>query len=202
MESASVCKRNRKVNSTILDYEDLKKHLHYDPKTGIFTRKISRASVKYGDTAGCLSGSGYLYIGVCGHYFRAHRLAWLYTYGYLPENDIDHINKIKTDNRIENLREVSRACNRFNIGNQKNSSTGVKGVHYTNIGGYYYWLAHIRINNKLRNLGYYKDFDEAVCARLAAEQCLDRRYCESDSPAYQHVFKNIQMPFVGNPKKF
>ena len=202
MESASVCKRNRKVNSTIIEFEDLNKNLHYNPETGIFTRKISRATVKSGDIAGWLSGSGYIYIKVRGYPFRAHRLAWLYVYGYLPEGDIDHINNIKTDNRIANLREVGRSCNRFNIGNQKNSSTGVKGVHYKNDKGYYYWLAHIRINNKLKNLGYYKDFDEAVCARLAAEQCLGRIYCESDSPAGQYVLKNIQMPFVGNPKKF
>lgn len=164
----------------------LKELLDYDPDAGIFTWKnpISTA-VKVGQEAGSLSSYGYIIISLSGKKYRAHRLAFLWMDGYVPENEVDHIDKIKTNNKWKNLREVSKQCNARNCGNRSTNTSGVRGVSFDKINKK--WYASIRTNYKHKNLGLYDYFDEAVCARLAAEQCLNWSGCDSNSPAYQHV---------------
>ena len=121
--------------------------------------------------------------------YLAHRIIWLGSYGYFPENEIDHINGIRNDNRLCNLREVSRQCNQRNknIGIKKIS--GVKGVCWdkSKNKSKNKWKVQIRINNKTYNIGHFINFDEAVCHRLAVEQCLNWNKCENNSSAYQYV---------------
>jgi len=98
----------KEVVMATITYDEVHKLFNYDPEIGIFTNKIPRgSSAKKGAFAGSLNGDGYLNIQVNGKSYKASRLAWLYVFGYFPENQIDHINRIRTDNRIENLREVS-----------------------------------------------------------------------------------------------
>jgi len=108
--------------------------------------------------------------------------------GYFPENDIDHINMIKHDNRIENLREVSRSCNIRNSGNRKCNTSGVKGVHWVN--RFKKWQSRIGIDKLRFSLGYYNDFNNAVLARLTAEICLNKQECKAYSPAYKYAIKH------------
>jgi HNH endonuclease len=118
-----------------LTQAELKEHLHYDPETGIFTRLKSIAHrVKIGDIAGCLHvGSGYVNIRVFGIHYKAHRLAWLYIHGINPCNDIDHINGNRSDNRIINLRDVTRSVNKQNTRKcSSNNKSGFLGVRSTN----------------------------------------------------------------------
>ena len=169
-----------------LTQERLKEVLDYNPETGIFVRKITVSSnAIVGDIAGNIGNVGYFRISIDNKSYLSHRLAWLYIYGYFPETYIDHINRIKPDNRIENLREVSGTCNVRNMGNRISNKSGVKGVQWD------YerkkWHVRIAINQKTKHVGRYISFDEAVCARLAAEQCLDWNRCDSNSPAYQYV---------------
>lgn len=132
--------------------------------------------------AGGTNNIGYVAISVQGKLHLAHRLAWLFVHGYLPEHQVDHINRIRDDNRIENLREVSRSCNLRNTGNFVNNTSGVKGVYWNK--GKNKWHAQIRINLKMKHLGYYDDFQDVVCARLTAEQCVGWSGCDSNSPAF------------------
>jgi hypothetical protein len=168
----------------------LKELLHYDLDTGIFRWKIYRnGSAKQGKIAGTKSKLNYLQININDHTYLGHRLAWLYVYGYFPEHGIDHINRIKTDNRIKNLREVSNQCNIRNAKIYTTNKTGIKGVHWykrTN-----QWCSMIMNKGKNYNLGLFNNFDNAVCARLAAEQCLDWSGCDSNSPAFQYVQKML-----------
>jgi hypothetical protein len=150
------------------------------------TRTSQRVHV--GDVVG-YDHQGYIRVKVSGKDYYAHRLVWLYHHGYLPENPIDHINRNKMDNRIENLREVSHSCNLRNIGNRKDSNSGAKGVSYHSGKGK--WGANIKIPGKQVCLGYYQDILEAACHRLAAEQALDWAGCDSSSPAFQYVKKYI-----------
>lgn len=99
----------------MITQEELKESLHYDPDTGIFTWRKSKGPAKKGTVAGKIYKSHpYIKIGVCRHSIDAHRLAWLYVYGEWPTMDIDHINRDPTDNRICNLRHVSRSENNRN----------------------------------------------------------------------------------------
>lgn len=91
----------------------LKELLHYDPNTGIFTWRVNRRGrfARKGSVAGTVDFNGYIAMGVDNRRYYAHRLAWLYVFGYYPPEDTDHINEIKTDNRIVNLRCASRSEN-------------------------------------------------------------------------------------------
>jgi hypothetical protein len=161
-------------------------------RDGKLLRKVSvSGNAMKGDVAGCLSSDSYLYTNICGDRYANHRLIWLYHHGYLPENDIDHIDRDPSNNRINNLREVSRQCNLRNTGNRVNNTSGVKGVYWAKTRGK--WMAYITIDRKQIGLGYYEDFVDAVCARLAGEQCIGWEGCDSNSPAYKYkevyVFK-------------
>lgn len=160
----------------------IKELLIYNPTTGNFTRRNN------GGIAGSDS-SVYSNIYLDGTMYQSHRVAWLYVYGYWPENDIDHINRDKHDNRISNLREVSRQCNARNTGNRSSNNSGVKGVSFCNT--HRKWAVYIRTNKGRANMGLFSDFDEAVCVRLAAEQFEDYDNCDTTSPAYLYVKERI-----------
>jgi len=131
----------------------------------------------------------YAYINVDKVTYRLHRIVWLYHKGYLPEHGIDHKDRIKSNTKIQNLREATQVCNMRNTGLNKNNKSGVKGVCWFK--SLNKWHAQMTIQTKNKNLGLYKDFDNAVCARLAGEQCVDWAGCDFNSPAYLYVQENI-----------
>ena len=151
-----------------LTVEYLRSVLHYSPATGIFTWKVRCSSrVKVGDVAGCLDGHGYLLIRVCSRLHRAHRLAWLYVYSEWPKDQIDHINRIRTDNRIANLRDVSNKQNGQNASKPSNNTSGHPGVRWHKRASK--WVAQIQHNQKQIHLGCFTDIEEALSARKAGE---------------------------------
>lgn len=99
---------------------------------------------------------------------RAHRVIWEIFNGEIPEGmQIDHINHIRHDNRVENLRLVSNQENCKNISMQKNNTSGVTGVCWSKQKGK--WMAKIKVDYKTINLGLYSDIEKAVEARKKAE---------------------------------
>ena len=152
----------------MISQTELKVLVDYSQSTGLFTRLIKTSSrVKVGDIAGYVHKiNGYRYIRAEGKSYRAHRLAWFYMTGEWPK-EIDHINHIKTDNRWENLREVTHQENGKNRSKSKNNTSGVTGVSRSKQTSK--WAAHIRINGKLRCLGSFTDKFEAICCRKSAE---------------------------------
>lgn len=152
-----------------LTAEYLRSVLHYDPVSGIFTRKVRTSTrVKVGAVAGCSNGDGYLRIGLHNRLFLAHRLVWLYVYGEWPSLDIDHINRNKADNRISNLREVTHKQNLQNTGKYSHNTSGHSGVSWYKRDSK--WQVKIKHNQKDIYLGYFTDIEEAIAARKAAEK--------------------------------
>lgn len=175
----------------MISQKRLKELLYYNETTGIFIRRISVSNkTKVGEIAGTTGSKGYNQISLDGKVYRSHRLAWLYKYGNIPNNCyIDHINRDIQDNRIVNLRAVSSADSAKNRGKRINNSSGVVGVSYTNRGN---WVAQITINGKAYNLGTSYNFDEAVCIRLAVEQCVGIDKYDKETTAYLYVKNKIQ----------
>lgn len=148
-----------------LTAERLRAVLAYNPETGLFTRRISIAKFRAGEVAGTQEvrdGRVYLRIGVDGVRHYAHRLAWLYSTGAWPVAEVDHIDGNGLNNRIANLRDVSRAVNGQNMRQpHKDSRTGVLGVTWVEAKGR--WRASITHNGRPKFLGY---FDTAEAAQV------------------------------------
>ena len=150
-----------------LTQQELIAALHYDPGTGLFTRKAPSGTAKRGSVAGCVRPDGYIYISVRGKQFLAHRLAWFYVHGYWPENHTDHIDRDRQNNRIANLRPATSSQNVLNSSKSKANSSGHKGVYWSSSRGK--WIAQICLNRRPRNLGGFDALADAVAARKAAE---------------------------------
>lgn len=155
-----------------LSRSQLMKFLNYDPLTGEFIWVISRSpSIKPGDVAGWLDKStGYIRICLFGKFYRAHRLAYFYMTGAWPLQQIDHRDRIKTNNKWSNLRPATHLENQQNRGMKSNNTSGVAGVGW--VKNTKKWTASIRVNYKYYFLGNFVDWFEAVCARKSAEHKL------------------------------
>lgn len=151
-----------------LSAERVRELLNYDPETGVFTWRQRRAGVRFGHPTGCPGGGGGLVIRVDGSLRKAHRLAWLYVHGFWPEQEIDHIDGDPTNNRIANLRDVSRRTNQQNLRRASSrSSCGVQGVCRNGKNG---WMATIGYQGKSRYLGTFRTTEEAHAAYVAAKR--------------------------------
>lgn len=140
--------------------------LNYNPLTGAFVWKKSRGPRSAGSLAGSRHHDGYLYISVGGRILGAHRLAFLYVNGRSPADQVDHINGVRDDNRIVNLRECSNAENKQNMRRARaDNRTGMLGVSPD--GGRF--RACIRYNGKTHNLGSYSTPELAHSAYLRAK---------------------------------
>ncbi|MGY5366529.1 HNH endonuclease signature motif containing protein [Enterobacter oligotrophicus] len=143
-----------------LNLDRLYELLSYNPHTGEFTWISSPRNKNIaGKKAGTINGCGYIQVQIDGHRYLAHRLAWFYMYGKWPSKHIDHLSRVRTDNRICNLRDVD---SRENHNNRSNNSSGFPGVSWNPDRSK--WRAHIRIDGKLKSLG---GFDSPERASIA-----------------------------------
>jgi len=164
----------------------LKKLLEYDPETGVFTWKVATSNrVKVGDVAGCKNPDGYIVIRIDRKHYQAHRLSWLFVNGYFPEYQIDHINGVRDDNRLCNLRESTNVCNMQNCKMSKNNTTGIPGVSRYKAAGKY--QAQIMINGKRKHLGFYRNIVNAALARFTIEQQCPDWHCDAQNSTKQAI---------------
>lgn len=140
-------------NRISIDIDLLKSLLDFSIETGLFTWKKQRPKCRIGNVAGYKNGTGYINIDLLGVVYPAHRLAWFYVYGTPEFKEIDHINMIRHDNRICNLREVTRAQNVQNT--KPRSESGLKGITKACSSGK--WIATIKINGSCIYLGTFDD---------------------------------------------
>ena len=170
----------------MITQERLREVLDYNPDSGVFrwlTNTGKRRAV--GEVAGGINEMGYIVIMVDGVSYKAHRLAILYADGYLPENEVDHIDRVPWHNWRSNLREASRQCQSRNCKMFKNNSSGIKGCMWSDARGR--WKAQITVDGKYRHLGYHFTILDAAYARYAAEQCLGFQDCDLNSSARKYI---------------
>jgi len=149
-----------------LTQEEVKRIFKYDRKTGALIRRFSIGKAAAGTHSTCKDRDGYIVIGINTKLYRAHRVVWLYFHGQWPKNDCDHINRIKDDNRIQNLRDVTRSQNKQNQLVTRVSKSGIKGVFWVvKIGR---WQAEIMHQGKSYILGRFVDIEDAAKAYKAA----------------------------------
>lgn len=128
---------------------------------------------RYANTEAFTSDNGYGYR--TGHIFRrpyqAHRVIWMLAHKEWPKNQIDHINGIRSDNRLINLRPVSHAENGRNQKLRSTNTSGVMGVYWHKSAKK--WGARIKVGGSYRYLGLFFEFADAVSARRHAEALYD-----------------------------
>ena len=155
--------------SNAVDVNLLRSLLDYNPETGILRWKENRGgTAKAGDIAGCVMRNGYRKITVKCIPLLSHRAAWAMTYGEWPSFQIDHINGVRADNRICNLRQSTHTENARNHGNSRRNKSGKVGVFW--LEDCRKWWAYIHYNGKNINLGRFAEYADAVAAREKAER--------------------------------
>ena len=142
--------------------------LRYDPESGHFYWRIPRGP----RTSGAIAGTekdGYVQINVLRRICKAHRLAWLFVTGEWPPKGfvIDHVNRVRSDNRWSNLRLADPSQNGMNSGIRSDNSTGVTGV-YRHSPDNDWWQAKVCLGGKTRHVGTFRTKEEATAARVAA----------------------------------
>ena len=163
-------------------YEYLSKLVNYNPDTGIFTwlnRDNEQWNSRYANTVAGVKSHGYILIGVTyGNKkikIRAHRLAWFIMNSEMPTDQIDHINGIKSDNRLDNLRDVTVQQNAQNkLKAQKNSDSKMLGVSWHKKAKK--WQAHICVYKERKYLGLFADIQDAQEAYLKEKERIDYEF--------------------------
>lgn len=157
-------------------------YFNYDPETGELrfrARPRSEFSApryadhlkRVGTVAGTIESQGYRHVQIDGRVYKAHRIIWLMVYGEwveYPAYEIDHINGDRADNRLANLRKVTKSGNQRNAGQRVNNTSGVHGVNMKQGR----WVARIWNGPRHVYLGSFKTLEEAAIARKAAERVL------------------------------
>ena len=164
-----------------LTADQLRAVLDYRPDLGLFfwrDRPDIRPSAnagKRGTQAGTPRKNGYIGICINGRQYFAHRLAWLYVHGHWPAAEIDHINEVRADNRIANLREASHGQNNTRSRARADNKSGALGVFRCG----YKWQAQIMHEGVKYHLGVYETIEEAKAARDKAARRLHGKFARS-----------------------
>ena len=175
-----------------ITYEELHKLFIYSPESGLLFTKDTLGLV------GTLS-NGYLRVTINNKSYAVHRIIYCMYYGHFPLCQVDHINRIKTDNKIKNLRDVSQSCNSRNVGNNKINKSGIKGVTW--IKGDQSWRATIGVDNKAICIAHFKFFINAVKARAYAEELFNYHLYDEESPAVKYL-NSVKYLSTNEKKKF
>lgn len=165
----ATCSEVTMANKPSITTERLREVLGYNPETGAFVWLVSpRRNVAAGQVAGT-DENGYVRICIARKCYKAHRLAWLYFYGEWPCGEVDHINGVRNDNRISNLRLATHSQNRANVAKYSNNTSGYKGVHWHKQNRK--WQAVVNVNGKRISCGLFASREEAHAAycKKAAE---------------------------------
>ena len=169
----------------MITQKELKEYLDYNSETGYFIWKIDTGRGRIGEKADYKNNKGYIQIGIKNKFYLAHRLAFLWMEGYLPENGVDHVDRDKTNNKWNNLREVSQSCNAKNRSLRSDNKSNIIGVSWHKMSGK--WVSNIKANNKKIHLGLFEDIDMAAKARWEAEVRYGYPNCNTTSSAYGYL---------------
>lgn len=153
-----------------LRYEEVARLFTYDRETGVLYWRIrDRNTIRRKYVAGSIKGAkdGYRRVGIKGKTYQEHRIIMMLCFGHIPENaEIDHINHVRDDNRLVNLRFATQGENLKNQSVSSKSTTGVTGVYFSKSRNKF--IAQIKVSRQIHYLGCYNTLEEAAAARAEA----------------------------------
>lgn len=137
----------------------------FEYRDGHLYWKQARGRVTVGTRAGTINSVGYYITTVDGKKCLNHRIIYTMHHGVVPEY-IDHINRNKLDNRIENLRSCTQSENMYNQTLAKHNTSGARNVSWSKL--HNKWVVHIAVNKRQTHLGLYDDFELAELVAIEA----------------------------------
>lgn len=159
------------MQKNAITHDLVKTIFDYDAVNGLLIRKIATSSkAKAGSIAGSNKGHKYARVSIKNKMVYVHHVVWLWHHNSLPK-EIDHINRNRFDNRIENLRPTDRSANNINTNIRSNNTSGASGVSFDK--RYKKWHVRIGVNGKTKHIGYFDDFD---VARQKRQEAIDFYY--------------------------
>lgn len=168
---AAHCPWPREAHMTTLTAERLRELFHYSPETGVFTRLVARGGRDIATEPGWVAKDGYREMSVDGRTYMAHRLVWLYMTGKWPENETDHRDGVRDNNRWENLRDVTVVINQQNQrAARADSRSGRLGVSFERTRKTNPYRVDIRYGGRQHYLGRYPTAHEASEVYMAAKR--------------------------------
>jgi hypothetical protein len=152
-------------------------HERFEYRNGELFYKISPLpKVKVGSKAGSVNADGYVKVTINSKKYCAHRIIFMMQYGYLPK-EVDHINCNRADNKVENLRAVSRNQNRYNIVSYKSNTSGAKGVSWKE--PIKKWQVAVNVGGKRKYIGVFEDFELAELVAMEARHKYHGEYANN-----------------------
>jgi hypothetical protein len=155
----------------------VKELFEYYPN-GCLVRKIQTSNRnKVGNIVGSNNGNGYLRLSIQSKHYYLHQIIFLWHKGYIPK-EIDHKNGIRSDNRIENLREATHLQNGKNLTLRKSNLVGINGVRHDLERNK--WASSIVVDGIKKYLGRFDNLDDAITARKKAEILFYKEWSRSN----------------------
>ena len=153
----------------MLGYREALELFRYDYETGVlyWRWRINNSVPKTLEAGRQRKSSGYLDVQVHGRFYPVHRVVMLMCYGFYGEGlEVDHINHVRNDNRLVNLRFVTHGENMRNKSVSSKNTSGVTGVDFLKAKKKY--RARITVDWKVIYLGNYDTLEEAAATRAEA----------------------------------
>jgi hypothetical protein len=158
------------MTSSQIGADRLREILDYDKGTGLFTWRVKTSNrAVVGKVAGAVTKHGYIQIQIDGKIYLAHRLAWLHVHGEWPSHQVDHIDQVRGNNAISNLRPATATQNAYNSA-ARPSRSGIKGVSWSKVSGK--WVAHVIADKVHYHLGLFDCMNEAASVVAEARKRL------------------------------
>lgn len=161
----------------MVSQQELQELFAYDCGKLYWKKSLSNRAPIGKEVAPCKTRGGYLRVSVNKKTYPVHKLIYVLHHGDWPKF-IDHINGVRDDNRIENLRTATANENARNCKIPKSNSSGFKGVCFDNTRKL--WIAHITVENKYKFLGYFADIEDAKSVRFEAEKRIFKEFARNE----------------------
>jgi hypothetical protein len=155
-----------------LTADRLRSLLAYEPLTGLFTWRVKKARACVGDAAGYVLANGYRRVQIDGRSYAASHLAVLHVTGKLPAQEVDHRNRVRDDNRWDNLFECPHAVNLQNKGRYRNSTQSVSGVQRRGDR----FRVRVWKDGMQHNVGVFDSMEDAVAQRQMAKAAIHHEW--------------------------